>query len=58
MVLVGEVRVGQGLGLGSFQHLGGLGAETLDPPDGELAEPAYAFVNVEIAGLVTSGLRA
>lgn len=54
VVLVGEVQVGQGLGLGLFQHLGGLGAETLDLPDGELAEPAHVFVNVVIAGLVTS----
>ena len=47
VVLVGEVQVGQGVGLGLFQHLGGFGAEPLDLLGGQLVqlahEPGVAF---------------
>lgn len=36
VVLVGEVQVGQGVGLGLLQKLGGLGAEALDLLGGQL----------------------
>ena len=37
VVLVGEIQVGRGVGLGPFQHLGRLGAEALYLGGGELA---------------------
>lgn len=41
VVLVGEVQVGQRVGLGLFQHLGGFGAEALDLLGGQLVQLAH-----------------
>lgn len=38
-MLVGKIQVGQGVGLGLFQHLGRLGAKTLYLGGGELVKP-------------------
>lgn len=38
VVLVGEIQMGRGVGLGLFQHLGRLGAEALNPGGGESVE--------------------